>query len=105
MAEYCALARIGYAMRGPFTKQVLDIERPVREQTRQSVVARTDIAAGTLLTRDMLTVKRPGTGIPAADFDRVLNRVLTNAISANTVLTWKDVGSENPSGEPGGGAA
>jgi len=104
MAEYCALARIGYAMRGPFAKQVLDIERPVREQTRQSVVARTDLAAGTLLTRDMLTVKRPGTGIPAADLERIVNRLLSHDVKANHILTWSDVGGPN-AGDTRGGAS
>lgn len=94
MAEYCALARIGYAMRGPFAKQVLAEEREVRQQTRQSVVVREDMKGGTLLTRAMLCVKRPGTGIPAADFERVLNRVLSRDVAANSVLRWEDVGGE-----------
>ena len=94
MAEYCALARIGYAMRGPFAKQVLSEERGVREQTRQSGVVRSDQKSGTLLTREMLCVKRPGTGIPAADVTRVVNRVLTRDVAANCVLTWEDVGGE-----------
>jgi N-acetylneuraminate synthase/N,N'-diacetyllegionaminate synthase len=102
-AEYAAIARIGYAMRGPFMKQVLDIERPVREQTRQSLVARIDLPAGTLLTRDHLTVKRPGTGIPAADFDRVIGRTTAAHVSANSVLTWKDLGTDGPGGNGGGG--
>ncbi|HVT80840.1 MAG TPA: N-acetylneuraminate synthase family protein [Phycisphaerae bacterium] len=94
MAEYAALARIGFAMRGPFAKRPLGVEQAVREQTRQSVVARTDLNAGTLLTREMLTVKRPGTGIPAADLDRVIDRILTRNVAANATLAWADVGGE-----------
>jgi N-acetylneuraminate synthase/N,N'-diacetyllegionaminate synthase len=95
MAEYAALARIGFAMRGPFVKGVLEIERPVREQTRQSVVPRSDLAAGTRLTREMLTVKRPGTGVPAAEMERVVGRVLTRDVAANSVLEWEDVGGRD----------
>jgi sialic acid synthase SpsE len=94
MAEYCALARIGYAMRGPFMKQVLEEERGVREQTRQSVVLREGQKAGTVLTREMLCVKRPGLGVPAADFERAVGRTLVRDIGANSVLNWADVGGE-----------
>ena len=91
MAEYCALARIGYAMRGPFAKQVLPEEQEVRRQTRQSVVARKDLQAGTVLTREMLCVKRPGSGIPAADLERVVGRALAREVKGNSVLCWEDV--------------
>ena len=92
MAEYCALARIGYAMRGPFAKGVLEEERGVREQTRQSVVAREDLRAGTVLTREMLCVKRPGTGVPAAEMEKVVGRTLARDVKGNSVLRWEDVG-------------
>jgi N-acetylneuraminate synthase/N,N'-diacetyllegionaminate synthase len=105
MAEYAALARIGFAMRGPFVKQVLEIERPVREQTRQSVVARETIAAGAVIRREMLTVKRPGTGIPAAEMERVVGSVLLRDVAANGVVRWEDVGMDPPAGGSGGGGA
>jgi N,N'-diacetyllegionaminate synthase len=92
MTEYCALARIGYAMRGPVAKQVLAEERAVREQTRQSVVSRQDLKAGTVLTRAMLCVKRPGTGVPAAEFERVIGNTLVHDVAANSVMRWEDVG-------------
>ena len=91
MAEYCALARIGYAMRGPIAKGVLEIEKGVREQTRQSVVAKGDLRAGVVLSREMLAMKRPGTGVPAAEFERVLGRTLARDVAGNSVLTWGDL--------------
>jgi len=91
-AEYSALARIGYAMRGPFDKQVQEAEKGVRQQTRQSVVAVRDLAAGTVLAAEMLTVKRPGTGIPAAEFRGILGKALLRAVRKNHVLTWSDLG-------------
>jgi sialic acid synthase SpsE len=92
MAEYCALARIGFAMRGPFAKQVLAEEREVRQQTRQSVVACGDLGAGTVLTREMLCVKRPGTGVPAAEIERMVGRTLVRDVKGNCVVQWEDVG-------------
>jgi sialic acid synthase SpsE len=92
-------------MRGPFVKQVLEIERPVREQTRQSVVARETIAAGAVIRREMLTVKRPGTGIPAAEMERVVGSVLLRDVAANGVVRGEDVGRPPPAGGRGGGGA
>ena len=49
-------------------KRVQRVERDVRAVSRQSVVATRAIRAGEVLTRDMLTVKRPCDGtMPAAD--------------------------------------
>jgi N,N'-diacetyllegionaminate synthase len=101
MAEYCALARIGFAMRGPFAKVVQPVEMGVREQTRQSVVLRAELPAGTILTREMLTVKRPGTGVPAAEMDRVIGADLVRDVAANVVLRWEDVGMVPPGSAAG----
>jgi N-acetylneuraminate synthase/N,N'-diacetyllegionaminate synthase len=90
-AEYSALARIGYAMRGPIAKHPQDLEKAVREQTRQSVVIKTTTPAGTTLTPSMLTVKRPGTGIPAADYAAVIGKKLRHEMPANSILTWNDL--------------
>ena len=98
MAEYCALARIGFAMRGPIAKGVLEIEKGVREQTRQSVVAKVDLRSGTILTREMLTVKRPGTGVPAAEIEKVVGRKLVRAVKGNCVVRlggyWERTGND-----------
>jgi N-acetylneuraminate synthase/N,N'-diacetyllegionaminate synthase len=90
-AEYTALAKIGYAMRGAFAKAPQRAELQIREQTRQSLTTACDLAAGTKLTADMLTVKRPGTGIPAADMKSTLGRTLRRALPKNTTLTHSDL--------------
>ena len=53
----------------------------------KSVVATADIPAGTVLTREHLAAKKPGTGIPAARLDDVVGRTTRVAIAADTVLT------------------
>lgn len=91
MAEYVQQARLGFQMRGPFEKSVQPGELGVREQTRQSVVARSHLPAGTVLSREMLTVKRPGTGIPAADLCSIIGKALLRDVPADRVLHWTDV--------------
>jgi len=58
---------------------------------QKSVVAACAIAAGTRLTRDMLACKKPGTGIPAADLDRIVGRSAARAIAADTLLAPEDL--------------
>ena len=53
----------------------------------KSVVATADIPAGTVLTREHLAAKKPGTGIPAARLDEVVGRTARVDVAADTVLT------------------
>ncbi|MGV6815521.1 MAG: N-acetylneuraminate synthase family protein [Phycisphaerales bacterium] len=72
-------------------KRVLDCERDVREVSRQSVVSACDIAPGSTITRDMLTIKRPGTGVLAYEIDTVVGRVATRAIEADVPIVEEDL--------------
>jgi sialic acid synthase SpsE len=47
------------------------------------------IPRGTSLTREMLTYKRPGTGISPRFFALVLGRVARVDIPEDTTLTWE----------------
>lgn len=91
LAEYVAAARQAYAMVGAMEKRVLEIEREVRAQTRQSVAAACDLAAGTVLGRGHLTVMRPGTGIPAAGLGDLIGRTVRRAVAAGTLLSMSDL--------------
>jgi N-acetylneuraminate synthase len=37
----------------------------------------------------MLTLKRPGTGIPPTDLDRLVGRRVAVAIPSDTLLSWE----------------
>jgi N,N'-diacetyllegionaminate synthase len=96
LAEYVTIARQAFVMRGPLEKKPSDIEMEVRHQTRQSVVARHDLPAGSVLTAVDLTVKRPGTGIPAAEFYDIIGRRLVRAVEGNSVMKWADLEGGEP---------
>jgi len=55
---------------------------------RSSLVAATDIPAGTAITGEMLTVKRPGYGIKPKQMDTVIGRKAQVDIEADDVITW-----------------
>jgi N,N'-diacetyllegionaminate synthase len=54
----------------------------LRRAFGKSIVAARDLTAGHRLQAGDLTLKKPGTGIPAARFDELLDRQLTRAIAA-----------------------
>ena len=57
----------------------------------KSVVAAVDIAAGTTLTAEMLTGKRPGTGLPLRVLPELVGRRATRDLPADTLLAREDV--------------
>lgn len=76
---------------GPPEKAVLDCERDVRTVSRQSVVSVGPIAAGTTITREHLTIKRPGTGIPACRLDEVVGRVAVRDVEGDVPIVEADL--------------
>ncbi len=76
---------------GPVEKRVQDCEQDVRTVSRQSVVSTTDIPAGTTITRDMLTIKRPGTGILACDLESVIGCTTAQPIEADVPINATDL--------------
>lgn len=58
-------------------------------KARRSVVAACDISSGTRLTREMLTVKRPGFGIKPRFIDALVGRTASRDIEADDVITWE----------------
>jgi N,N'-diacetyllegionaminate synthase len=55
-------------------KRVLGIEEDVRRVSRQSLTTTRALPAGHTITREDLTIKRPGTGIPPYRLSQVLGR-------------------------------
>ena len=54
----------------------------------KSIVAACDIPAGTVLKEKHLAYKKPGDGIPAREFRKVVGKKTLNNIPANTKLGW-----------------
>jgi N,N'-diacetyllegionaminate synthase len=58
---------------------------------RRSVIAATDISAGTVIEREMLTVKRPGYGVKPRDIELLVGRTAKVDIAFDDVITWEMV--------------
>ena len=64
----------------------------MRRIFNKSVVAAADLPAGTVLGATHLTIKKPGTGIPAARLGALLGRRLARAVAADSQLRDADLG-------------
>lgn len=63
-------------------------EDAARRHARRSLVARRDIPAGSVITRDDLTWKRPGHGISPRDIDLVVGKKAKQQVLEDTIFTW-----------------
>jgi N,N'-diacetyllegionaminate synthase len=88
LREYVAAVRGVEEALGSGVLGMTDLEADVRTVARKSVVTTTAGRAGTQLTADMLTIKRPGGGIPPDQLDAVLGRRLAVDAPGDTVLSW-----------------
>lgn len=64
---------------------------PMRATFGKSVALNRSLVAGTVLARDMLTIKKPGTGIPAAEIDSLVGRRLKRDADAKRLLSRDDI--------------
>jgi len=66
-------------------------EIEVRKIARKSIVTACDIPKGVLMKLDMLTVKRPGTGIEPKFLDRLVGKRVKSSLKRDRVLDWKNI--------------
>lgn len=90
-AEYVRLAHRAWRMRGRVEKRLLDVERDVREASRQSLTTKRAMARGEAIQRDDLAIKRPGTGIEPHLMDDVIGRALGRDVKADMPLVEEDL--------------
>jgi len=72
---------------GDGVKRPMDTEIANRKAARKSLVAKTRIQKGELLTADNVAVKRPGTGISPMEWDSVIGTVATEDFSKDDLIT------------------
>jgi len=73
-------------------KAPVEAEIEIRQIGRRSVVAARPILKGTKITPEMVTVKRPGSGIAPKDTDLVIGRYAKVDLDDDEVITWDKIG-------------
>ena len=94
LGEYIRQVRLAAAACGDGKKEILAQERLNREAVGMSVVAAKFIQAGSVITIDMLTCKRPGTGIAASKIGEVVGGVAKCDLKVDQVLRYDMISRE-----------
>lgn len=77
---------------GTGRKEPAASEADVAGAARKSLVMARDAAAGTVLTEDLVSIQRPGTGLPPAVLPYVIGRRLRRDVAAGAVITLAMLG-------------
>jgi len=98
MKAYVRAVRQACRLLGDGQLRVTEEQEEVRRIARASLVAGRDIPAGQVVTRQVLTVKRPGDGISPMEIEHVVGRKTRRAIPADTQITWDALCPPEPVG-------
>ncbi len=75
-------------LKGSSEKQIFPCEKETRKFDKRSIVSAKDINKGQKITEEMLTYKRPGTGIWPKDLKKVIGKKAKENIKSDTTLQW-----------------
>lgn len=96
-ADYSDLRKIIKSIRtvekamGAKTKRPIPSEKKARILARRSLVSARDIPKGITITKEMIAVKRPGTGIEPKFLGKVIGKKAKRNIKEDEVITWEMV--------------
>ena len=76
-------------------KRPTPVEIEIQPVARKSVVAAADIPAGTVITAEMLTTKRPGNGILPRYWDSIIGRRTAVDITRDFLLRWNQLADKS----------
>jgi len=68
-------------------KRPTEEEEEIKRVVRRSIIARVEISKGTLITEEMLDIKRPGTGVEPKYMNKVIGAVARRRIEQGEPLT------------------
>lgn len=82
-------------MRHPVDKDAMAGEMTqMRRLFTKSVAPARDLSAGTILADEMLCAKKPGTGIPYHEKERLIGKTLVCDVKKERLLRWEDIRRE-----------
>jgi N-acetylneuraminate synthase/N,N'-diacetyllegionaminate synthase len=70
-------------------KHVIENESKFLSYGKRSIVAAKALSPGTVITRDMITSKRPGTGIPPQFIPTIIGRATKKELTEDEIITWE----------------
>ena len=83
--------RIAEISRGSSKREEFDSESEAVKFARRSLTSKIKIPKGTKITRDMLDIKRPGTGIAPKFFSEIIGYISLIDIEEDSTINWSDI--------------
>ena len=76
---------------GSWDRPVFECEKETRMYDKRSIVSKVNIKKGETITREMLTFKRPGTGIWPSHLNEVVGAKADRDIQEDRPMVWEDI--------------
>ena len=73
---------------GDGVRKFSENELEIKKVARKSIVLNQDVNKNTIIEKEMLSIKRPGTGIAPKFINDVVDKKLNKDLKANSVLKW-----------------
>ena len=89
-AMVSAIRNVEVAM-GDGVRRFSKNEKEIKQVARKSIILKEDINEGTVIKKEMLDIKRPGTGISPKEINNVISMKSNRDLKSGTVLKWKDL--------------
>jgi sialic acid synthase SpsE len=91
LIEYVSNIRNTELALGDDKKKISTVEKNVKEVARKSIITKVNLPKGIIISEDHITTKRPGTGIPAGYFSKVIGKKLNKDVKKDYLLKWDDL--------------
>lgn len=83
--------RLAEVSRGNSIRTEFDVEKEAVKYARRSVVSISKIPKGTIISEEMLDVKRPGTGIPPKFYEKIIGSRALKDIEDDVPINFEDI--------------
>ena len=71
---------------GSHEKKPTQSEKTIMKLVRKSIIANKDIKKGSIIHKNMLIIKRPGTGLPPEKFENLLGKKANRNIKKDEII-------------------
>lgn len=71
---------------GSFDKKPTKSEKKIMNLVRKSIVTKKDIEKGSIVSEDMIVIKRPGTGLNPSDLDKIIGKKARRYIAKDEIF-------------------
>ena len=82
-----AIRHVEVAM-GDGIRKFSENELEIKKVARKSIILNQNASCGTIIKRDMLSIKRPGTGIEPKYINDIIGKKINKDLNSETILQW-----------------